>query len=113
MSVASRLYTSPVNCSFPFIISRSTPPLIVVTVSHVSPSGSTEGAPVSCGWTPFRIRFEREMLNSSLKVYEAMFPFPIDPYEPRNFRSEITLWDTFQNGSREGRHPNDTDGKKA
>ena len=85
----------------------------MVTVSHVSPSGSTAGAPVYCGWTPFRIRVDFVMLNSSLKVYAAMFPFPIDPYEPRNFRSEMTFSGTFQNGSRDGRQPNDAEGKKA
>jgi hypothetical protein len=53
------------------------------------------------------------MLNSSLNVYDAMLPFPIDPNEPRNFRSEIRLSGTFQNGSRDGRHPNDMEGKKA
>src|SRR5215203_873119 len=112
MSVVRREYRSPVNCSLPASISRSIPALRVVTVSHVSPSGSTPGAPVYCGWIPFRIRVDFVMPNSSLKVYEAMLPFPIDPNEPRNLRSEMRLSGTFQNGSREGRQPNDADGKK-
>src|SRR5690349_15980396 len=113
MSVVRRVYMSPVNCSLPFSISRSTPPFSVVTVSHVSPSGSTAGAPVYCGWIPFRMRPDFVMLNSSLNVYAAMLPFPIEPYEPRNLRSEMNPLRTFQNGSADGRQPTATDGKKA
>src|SRR2546423_10649305 len=91
MFVVRREYTSPVNCSFPASISRSMPRFFVVTVSHVKPSGSTDGAPVYCGWIPFRMRPDFVMLKSSLKVYALMLPFPIDPYEPRNLRSEMRL----------------------
>src|SRR3954465_3460747 len=109
MSVVRREYTSPVNCSFPESISRSMPASPVVTVSHVSPSGSTAGAPVNWGWIPFRMWVDFEMLNNSLNVYAAMFPFPIDPYEPRNLRSEMKFFEIFQNGSRDGRQPTDAD----
>src|SRR5688572_32863219 len=113
MSVVRREYRSPVNWRRRSSISTSIPALLVVTVSHVSPSGSTAGAPVNWGWIPFRMRVDFVMLNSSLKVYAAMLPFPIDPYDPRNLRSEMSRSETFQKGSRDGRHPNDAEGKKA
>jgi hypothetical protein len=42
-----------------------------------------------------------------------MLPLPIEPYEPRNLRSEMKRSGIFQNGSRDGRQPTDAEGKKA
>jgi hypothetical protein len=51
----------------------------VVTVSQVSPSGSTAGALVMRGWIPFSTLPDWAMLKRSWNWYAPMLPFPIEP----------------------------------
>src|SRR5690606_22264614 len=103
----------PVNCNLPEIISRSSPRFLLVTVSHVSPSGSTDGRLVLNGWMPLRILLDCEMLKVSWKTYDPIFPLPIEPYEARIFKSDINFGEIFQSGSCEILHPIEADGKNA